>query len=481
MATVLRRMMGKDAFVAMVILLVVMLALVCAAFLNYSAAALVSRVPFDRVGLAADQTLFRVQDGQVVIGGIASMSAIVITAFAPLIGWMYIRKRVAVWICSVVAIVVCTGGIVFGIFCPVAFPQEVSILGWTLEGQHIWMLLLAGYTLVAAGVPVWLFLQSRDFTNVHILYVGLAGLLVTLLVGGVRLVSGGTPPLGDPLPAFNVPQGTEANGYLWPSLFILIACGAVSGFHSLCAGGTTCKQITSERAARQIGFNGMLLESFLAVCVIAALMFGVGKGDYLRDVYPSLAGVGGSSNAVLGFAMAVGNSVAAAFGLPIAAGALAGMILLEGFLITTLDTAVRLTRYLIEEIWRALFDSYDLFAEPVTADAVQQWGEGEPVPAGTDGIPVALSSAEDAPGPAFPTATTGAFRGLLRLLRHYWVNSGLAVGLMLLFAFTGGQRRCGRSSLRPTSSWRRWCWPWRPCGWRGGGSRSGSPWCPRWP
>ncbi|MCJ7543657.1 MAG: hypothetical protein MUP47_03665, partial [Phycisphaerae bacterium] len=95
---------------------------------------------------------------------------------------------------------------------------------------------------------------------------------------------------------------------------------------------------------------------------------------------------------------------------------------------------------LIEEIWRTLFGGYDLFAAPVAADAAQQWGEGEPVPAGTDGIPVALSSAEDIPGPAFPTATTGAFRWLLRLLRQYWVNSALAVGLMLLFALTGGQR-----------------------------------------
>ncbi|MCJ7545141.1 MAG: hypothetical protein MUP47_11395, partial [Phycisphaerae bacterium] len=392
-ATVLRRMLGKDAFVAMMIMLVVMLALVCATFLNLSATALVSRLPFDRLQLPTDQKLFRVQGGEVVIGGIASMSVIVITAVAPLVGWMYIKRRVPVWICSVLAIVICTASVALGVYCPVAFPDEIPILGITLTGQHLWMFLLSAYTLVAAGVPVWLFLQSRDFINVHILYLGMAGLLVTLVVGGVRLAGGTAGMGGEALPAFNVAQGTDVNGWVWPNLFILIACGAVSGFHGLCAGGTTCKQITSERAARQIGFFGMLLESFLAVCVIAVLMVGVTKADYLHDVYPTIAGVVGTSNPVLGFAMAVGNAVSRAFDVPIAIGALAGMILLEGFLVTTLDTAVRLMRYLIEEIWRTLFGGYDLFAAPVAADAAQQWGEGEPVPAGTDGIPVALSSA----------------------------------------------------------------------------------------
>ncbi len=439
-ATVLRRIMGKDAFVAMMLLLVVMLALVCAAFLNYSAQALVSRLPFDRLGLTPEQTLFRVQDDQAVIGGIASMSVIVITAFAPLIGWMYIKKHISVWLCSLAAITVCTGSIVLGLYYPVAFPQEMSILGVTLKGMQVWMLLLSAYVLVAAGVPVWLLLQSRDFTNVHILYVGMVGLFVTLVVGGVKAACGALPPVGDPLPAFNVAEGTAANGWIWPGLFILIACGAVSGFHSLCAGGTTCKQITSERAARQIGFYGMLLESFLAVCVIAALMLGTSRSSYLTDLYPRLVASPTEPNAVLGFAMALGQSVHLAFGVPIAVGAVAGMVLLEGFIVTTLDTAVRLTRYLIEEIWRTLFAEYDIFAEPVTADAAQQWGEGEPVPIGAEGLPVALTAQEDVPGPAFPTDTTGPFRWLLRALRHYWVNSGLAVGLMLLFAFTGGQQ-----------------------------------------
>jgi carbon starvation protein len=298
-----------------------------------------------------------------------------------------------------------------------------------------WKFLLSAYVLVAAGVPVWIFLQSRDFINVHILYIGMAGLMVTLVVAGVR---GGDSP--DPIPAFNISEGSEAMGIFWPSLFIVIACGAVSGFHSLCAGGTTCKQLTSEIATRQIGYYGMLLESFLAVCVIAVMIIGARKGFYIQDVHPaSLLGLkGAKSNAVLGFAMAVGNAGKTAFGIPIAAGALAGMVLLEGFLVTTLDTAIRLTRYLIEEIWRTLFADYDIFAAPIAPeDSHRQWGTGQETPIGAEGIPVAPAPSESVPPPAFPTATMGPFRWLLKLLRQYWFNSAIAVALMLAFAFTG--------------------------------------------
>ncbi len=434
-ATITRRILGKDAFVAMTLFLVVLLALVCAAFLNFSATALTSMLPFDRLELRLDQSVFRVEGGKVVIGGIASMSVIIITAVAPLLGWLYLKKRLPVWICSLLAIAICAVSITVGLFHPVAFPQQTELFGLSIAGTQIWILILSAYVLVAAGLPVWVFLQSRDFINVHILYVGMAVLLVTLLVGGVR---GGLPD--EPLEAVNIQQGAEVLGPFWPGMFIVIACGAVSGFHSLCAGGTTCKQLTSERAARRIGYNGMLLESFLAVCVIAALMLGAGKMDYIADVHPELLSIEGTSNAVLGFAMALGNAGKLAFGAPIAVGALAGMVLLEGFLVTTLDTAIRLTRYLIEEIWRTFFGQYDVYAPPVAAQEAGDWGRGDATPAGAEGLPIAPPGAPSESEPAFPKATTGPLRAFLKLTRQYWFNSGLAVALTLAFALSGGQR-----------------------------------------
>jgi len=322
-----------------------------------------------------------------------------------------------------------------GLFHPVAFPQQTEVFGLSIAGTQIWIFLLSAYVLVAAGLPVWIFLQSRDFINVHILYVGMAVLLVTLLVGGIR---GG--PIDEPIDAVNIQQGTEALGPFWPGMFIVIACGAVSGFHSLCAGGTTCKQLTSEPAARRIGYNGMLLESFLAVCVIAVLMLGAGKMNYIADVHPDLLSPGAKSNAVLGFAMSLGNAGKLAFGVPIAVGALAGMVLLEGFLVTTLDTAIRLTRYLIEEVWRTFFARYDVYATPVAAKETQDWGRGDAAPVGAEGLPIAPPGAASETEPAFPTATRGPLRALLKLTRQYWFNSGLAVALTLAFALSGGQR-----------------------------------------
>jgi len=411
-ATIVRRMLGKEAFVALTILLVVMLALVCAAFLNLSATALSSKLPFDRLDLSTDQTLFRVVGDEVVIGGIASMSVVCITMVAPLLGYLYLKRKVAVWKCSLLAIAICGVSVTIGLFHPIAV------------SPFVWKLALSGYVLIAAGVPVWIFLQSRDFINVHILYFGMAALVLTLLAAGLQ---GTVSP--DPIPAFNVQEGTAAKGPIWPMMFIIIACGAVSGFHSLCAGGTTCKQITTEAACRRVGYHAMLLESFLAVCVIAVFMVGAVKSSYVRDVHArALLGLNTGSNAVLGFAMAVGNAVRAAFGAPIVVGALGGMILLEGFLVTTLDTAIRLTRYLIEEIWRALFERFDVFQAPVAA------------PAGAGGIPIAPPEGRPLEQPAGVKLASGPLRWLLRVLRMYWVNSALAVGLMLAFSLTGAQQ-----------------------------------------
>lgn len=439
-ATIARRLLGDGPFLALMLFLILMLALVCATFLNLSATALVSMLPFDRIEMAKDQTLFRIESVKgkdlVVIGGVASMSVIVLTVFAPLVGWMYIKRNIAVWKCSIVAMAICAVSILLGLYVPVALPAKLDLGVATLSNTDTWKVLLSVYVLVAAGVPVWMFLQSRDFINCHILYVGMGLLLLTLLVVGGRNVA----VSGDPIPAWNYEGGTKALGWIWPALFITIACGAVSGFHSLCAGGTTCKQIKFEPDARRIGYFGMLLETFLAVSVIAVMLVGTSLKGYLIDVHPLISAAPDSDpNQVLGFAVATGKAANLAWGIPVAFGALAGMILLEGFLITTLDAAVRLTRYLVEEVWRMLFGRYDVFAPPVESAKVDasKWSGEVGMPAGSE-VP-SIAPGEPAAAPAFPTATSGPFRWVLKLLRQYWINSGIAVGLMLLFALTGGQ------------------------------------------
>jgi carbon starvation protein len=201
MATVVRRLLGTGPFVALVIFLVLLLALVCATFLNLSAAALVSLVPCNRLDLDSSQTIFRTVNQQVVIGGIASTSVIVITALAPFVGWLYIKKRVAVWKCSVLALIICAISIVFGLYVPVSVATST------------WKVILAIYVLLAAGLPVWLFLQSRDFINVHILYIGLSLLATTVVVAACR---GAAIPAADALPALDLASGSRALGFVWP-------------------------------------------------------------------------------------------------------------------------------------------------------------------------------------------------------------------------------------------------------------------------
>ena len=424
LAVVTRRYVGPAAFGMMVVLLVALLVLVCAAFLDLSARALTSMVPLSVLQLPHDQTLLRVQEGEAVIGGIASTSVIVITACSPLLGFLYLKRKTPVWLCSLLAIGICAISIMIGLWQPL----PVKPLTWKL--------LISGYVLISAGLPVWLFLQSRDFINVHILYVGLAFLVVALVAAGLR----GGGEAAEAATAIPVNNWTEASAHPkfgpgWPVMFVMIACGAVSGFHSLCAGGTTCKQLKTEPAARHVGYYAMLLESFLALCVVCCLIVGLSLIDYEHYRLEE-------SNPVLTFALSVGRSAHAGLGLPISVGLVGGMLLLEGFLVTTLDTAIRLTRYMIEEGWATVFGRYDVFAE----DAARQRAatstssadeRGALEMAGTAGLSVERPDLRyGRPGPV--VATRGASRWTLRALKYYWVNSGIAVGLMLLLGLGNG-------------------------------------------
>jgi carbon starvation protein len=163
-------------------------------------------------------------------------------------------------------------------------------------------------------------------------------------------------------------------------MFITIACGAISGFHSLVAGGTTSKQLNNECDARKIGYNGMLLESTLAVCVLLALGAAMNFADYKSIVWPADPAV--KSNPILGFSLAAGHMFNQGFGIPVALGTVFGILLVEGFVITSLDAAVRLNRYLFEELWTILFKNPP------------------------------------------------------KLLKHYWINSGLSVALMWVLAYS---------------------------------------------
>ena len=368
MAEIARSTLGSAGFTLFILFSLVMIILVTSAFLAATSISLTSMWPLAKLGLGDDQTLLNTATnakGQTVgiIGGIASTSVVIITLCAPLLGYLIYKRRMSTLPSYLLAAAICAGSVVAGFHLPVSLEPKV------------WMVVLSVYVLFAAGVPVWVILQPRDFINVQILYVG-----ILLLVGG--LISVGVQGAEIAAPAGNLAEGTARLGLMWPMLFITVACGAISGFHSMVASGTSAKQVSSERHIKRIGYDAMLLESLLALCVLVAVGSMLAFGDYRSIVFP--ADPAAKSNPILAFSLAVGHLLNLGLAVPTAYGTVAGILLVEGFVITTLDAAVRLNRYLFEELWEILL--------------------------GKNRVPAAM--------------------------RHPWFNSGLSVAFMLLLAWT---------------------------------------------
>lgn len=336
-AEVAHTTLGKAGYLLFIVFVLFMVVLVTAAFLGLTSTALTSLAPLGALGLDDGAGILKTvtdpSTGQIKarIGGVASTSVIVITAFAPVLGWLLYKKKIRVSVASIIAIAVAAASIAVGLRYPVSI------------GPGPWMLIITLYVLMAAGLPVWVVLQPRDFINSFILYGGLAVLTVGIFAGGISGMSVG-------FPSFNIAEGSDKIGLLWPMLFITVACGAISGFHSLIASGTTSKQISRESHARRIGFGGMLLEGLLAVAVLITIGSVLNFPDYVNIVFPG----GGRSNPILAFSLGMGQILHRTTALPAYVGTIFGILLVEGFLVTTLDTAVRLNRYLFEELWQIL-------------------------------------------------------------------------------------------------------------------------------
>ncbi|MEZ5357597.1 MAG: carbon starvation CstA family protein [Candidatus Zixiibacteriota bacterium] len=328
--------LGRFGMFLFLLFTLLMIFLVTSAFLSMTAISLTSMWPLDKLSLDAGQSLLKTVDvnGQPmgVIGGIASTSVIIITLFSPLLGFLLYRKSLKTSYGYFLAGIVCLVSIIVGFLYPISLPPT------------LWMVIISIYVMFAAGTPVWVILQPRDFTNVQILYGGMTLLMVSILIGGF---SG----LSITFPSFSLDVGIEHLGMVWPMLAITIACGAISGFHSLVASGTSSKQVCSESAARRVGFGGMILEGALAILVLITIASALPYNDYLNIVWGE-----GASNPVLAFALAVGGIIHNSLGINISIGAILGILLIEGFVVTTLDSAVRLNRYLFEEFWALLFN-----------------------------------------------------------------------------------------------------------------------------
>jgi len=336
-AEIAEKSIGKNGFIIFIAFTLILLLMVTSVFLILTSTALSSMYPVEYFGKSGDLLETVVKNGveYAVVGGIASTSVIFITLLAPVIGYLLYKMQTNLTIVSLLAIGVCLVSIAIGLY----FPLHIN--------STVWMVILSIYTLIAAGLPVWLILQSRDFINSFLLYGGLIFIVVAAIIAGL---AGGTIES----PMMNIEEGNRSLGMIWPILFITVACGAISGFHALVVGGTTSKQISNEKSdARTIGYGAMILEAILAIGVIIALGFGLEYAQYTAIVFPQDTSV--NSNPILAYALGMGGLLNKAFGFPILFGTIFGILMVEGFVVTTLDTAVRLNRYLLDELWQFLF------------------------------------------------------------------------------------------------------------------------------
>jgi carbon starvation protein len=251
------------------------------------------------------------------------------------IGQYVYRNRTAALVPSLVGVALLYALIVVGQYVPLDITPWADALG--IENpRNLWIILLFAYTFVASRIPVWVLLQPRDYINSHQLFIALGIIALGIFVGWETVVA---PVVND------VPAGSPS---IFPFLFITIACGAISGFHSLVSSGTTSKQLDKETDARYVGYMGAVGEGSLAVGSLLAVTAGVAATrvdwDALYADFSTASG-GATGNFVNGVAQFAGN-----LGIPLQVATIFAAVVVISFAATTMDTGVRLQRYVVQEI-----------------------------------------------------------------------------------------------------------------------------------
>jgi len=265
------------------------------------------------------------------------------------LGWAIYKKKMNTAIGGIIAIVIMYITVIIGAFLPIKMP---GILG--LSPLAVWVIILMIYAYIASTLPVTTLLQPRDWINAHELFVAMGLVFVGAIftVGKLNVVA----------PAIQLkPQGAPP---LWPMLFVTIACGAISGFHSLVASGTTSKQISSEPDAKFVGYGSMLFEGGLATLCVVACVAGIGikyvhEGTVLTGLaawqthYSSWQAAAGLGSKVAAVVEGASNMLEGLM-IPHVIGATIMGVFIVSFAGTTLDTATRIQRYVVGEFFNAV-------------------------------------------------------------------------------------------------------------------------------
>jgi len=275
------------------------------------------------------------------------------------LGYAVYKKGKGVFLSTIVAVIAMYLFVALGAYLESRFPGACSIgkIG-SIPATGVWTILLLIYAWVASTLPVTTLLQPRDYINAWQLFI-VMGLLVLGVIGSCLF---GEMPLVAPV--VRSTAGTKIPP-MWPVMFVTIACGAISGFHSLVSSGTSCKQVANERDMQFVGYGSMLLEGFLAVLVIVCVAAGIGLAHNTGDggmlsghaawsnYYTEWIGSRGLPDKLTPVITGAANMLAV-MGIPSVIGVTLMGVFVASFAGTTLDTTVRLQRYVIGELARDL-------------------------------------------------------------------------------------------------------------------------------
>lgn len=260
------------------------------------------------------------------------------------IGYMVYKKKGGMFIPAMVALIVMYGTGVLAAYVPALqidlvsyFGGEGASTGFGLSSTSlaflVWIVILMVYVYIASTLPVWKLLQPRDYINSHQLVVGLAILYLGLIFSHPSVTAPATNP--------------NADKSWFPLLFITIACGAISGFHGLVGSGTSSKQLDKETDARFVGYAGAVGEGALALVSIIAVVTLFGSEDAFTSAY---SGFDAANGIGLNSFISGAGELAEGIAIPAKVAETLVSIIVISFAATSLDTSVRLMRYIVGEL-----------------------------------------------------------------------------------------------------------------------------------
>lgn len=266
------------------------------------------------------------------------------------LGYMVYKKRASHLPMSIIAVIVMYITVAIGAYYPLDITPLASFFG--LSPVALWVIILLIYAYIASTLPVQVLLQPRDYINSHQLFIALGLLTLGVIFSHPDIVA----------PTVDLsPKGAPP---MFPMLFVFIACGAISGFHSLVSSGTSSKQCDAETSSLTIGYGGMLLEGMLAVFVLIACSAGIALGfsqggetymgvSAFTHHYASWIGGSGLGNRLSAFIVGSSNMLES-IGIPAKISVTIMGVFIVSFAATTLDTATRLQRYIVGELCTAI-------------------------------------------------------------------------------------------------------------------------------